>query len=67
MAKLNSAISTAELLGRKLGLATLDQLSKRVGFDVTQTDYRTESSLIRILDKYDGYTPKHPRHGWMCG
>jgi|DEB0MinimDraft_3_1074331.scaffolds.fasta_scaffold70628_3 hypothetical protein len=60
-------MTTAELLQKKLGVPTLEVLSKRLGFDVTQTDYRTEANLIRILDKYDGYTPKHPRHGWMTG
>ena len=67
MTEHNSAISSAELLFRKLGIATFDDLSKRFEFDVKQSDYRTESNLIRILNKYYGHTSRHPRNGWMTG
>lgn len=60
-------MTTAEILQKELGLSSLEELSKRLGFDVTKKDYRTEASLIRILDKHDGFVPKHPRHGWMTG
>mgnify|MGYP000916152894 CR=1 FL=1 len=43
---------------------TVEEISKRLGYDVTKDDWRTR---MRKEDKKDGYTPRHPRHsGWFC-
>jgi len=43
---------------------TVEEISKRLGYDVTKDDWRTR---MREEDKKDRYAPRHPRHsGWFC-
>jgi len=61
-------MNTAELLQKELGLKTIEELSKHLGFDASSSDYITQAQLLMRLEKARGEGPtSHPKNGWMVG
>jgi len=61
-------MTTAELLQKELGLKTIEELSKHLGFDASSSTYITRARLLMELEKIRGEGPtNHPKNGWMFG
>jgi hypothetical protein len=61
-------MTTAELLQKELGLKTIEELSKHLGFDASSSTYITRARLLMELEKIQGEGPtSHPKNGWMFG